>query len=51
VLTAAEVAGNAQRLAVTVDDDDGVRAILMALPAMIFDRLTCPKDTRHARQA
>jgi hypothetical protein len=51
VLAAAEVARDPQRLTVTVDDDDGVRAIFMALPAVILDRLTCPKHARHASSA
>jgi hypothetical protein len=47
----AEVAGHAQRLRVGVDDDHGVDAILVTLPAVIFDRLSGSINARHARQA
>jgi hypothetical protein len=39
VLAAAEIARDAQRLPMTIDDDHGVDAILVTLPAMVFDGL------------
>jgi hypothetical protein len=36
---AAEVAGDAQRLRLAINDDDGVDAILVALPAVVFNGL------------
>jgi len=39
VFAPAEITGDAQRLRVAVDDDDRVDAILVALPAVVFDRL------------
>jgi hypothetical protein len=38
----AEITRHAQRLGVRVDDDHRVGAILVARPAMIFDRLPRP---------
>jgi len=39
VFATAEIAGDAQRLRVSVDDDHGVDAILFALAAVVFNRL------------
>jgi hypothetical protein len=40
MLTPAVVARDAQRLRVRIDDDDGVNAIFVALPAVIFHGLS-----------
>ena len=40
MLAAAEVAGDAQRLRMRIDDDHGVDAIFVTTATMIFNRLT-----------
>jgi hypothetical protein len=51
MLTAAVVARHAQRLRVGVDDDHGVRAIFVTLPAVVFNGLagTILAGRRHRR--
>jgi hypothetical protein len=39
VFTAAEVTRHAQGLRIGIHDDHGVRAIFVAAPAVVFDRL------------
>jgi GNAT superfamily N-acetyltransferase len=40
MLAAAVITRHAQRLSLAIYDDDGVDAVFLALPAIIFDRLT-----------